>query len=105
MLGHSSITLAAMHAMYLHKPTKEIAMAIDKSTINKIAFTEEEAAEYVSFSRSALRQSRMDGKREDRMPGPPWITVGNRSIRYLKKDLDEWIASFPKSNLSNTGEE
>jgi predicted DNA-binding transcriptional regulator AlpA len=58
--------------------------------------TEQQAATYISMSRSFLRQSRMDGLRTNRTPGPAWIQIGSRSIRYRVEDLDEWIASFPK---------
>jgi predicted DNA-binding transcriptional regulator AlpA len=60
--------------------------------------TEKQAAKYIGMSRSFLRQSRMDGNRNNRTPGPPWIQVGSRSIRYRVEDLDEWIESFPKFN-------
>ena len=62
----------------------------------KRSLTEEQAAEYLSISRSVLRKSRMDGERENRLSGPPWIKLGSRSIRYLKEDLDKWLDSFPK---------
>ena len=60
------------------------------------ALTETQAAEYLSVSRSLLRQSRMNGERENRLSGPPFIKMGSRSIRYLKEDLDTWLESFPK---------
>jgi hypothetical protein len=58
--------------------------------MNKITFTEIEAAEYISMSRGYLRQDRMHGFRKNRTPGPNFIKIG-RSIRYLKDDLDEWL--------------
>jgi predicted DNA-binding transcriptional regulator AlpA len=45
-----------------------------------------EAAEYIGFSPSWMRQSRMPGK-----TGPPYHRFG-RSIRYHRGDLDEWLA-------------
>ena len=63
---------------------------------NQRAFTEAQAAEYLSISRSLLRQSRMNGFREGRLSGPPFIRLGSRSIRYLKEDLDQWLESFPR---------
>ncbi|RDH84506.1 MAG: DNA-binding protein [endosymbiont of Galathealinum brachiosum] len=62
------------------------------------ALTESQAAEYLSVSRSLLRQSRMNGERENRLSGPAWIKLGSRSIRYLIEDLDTWLESFPKSS-------
>ena len=44
--------------------------------------TNDEAAKYLGYSGSWMRQSRMKGK-----TGPPFIRVG-RSIRYRRKDLD-----------------
>jgi len=66
----------------------------------KRSLTEEQAAEYLSISRSVLRKSRMDGERENRLSGPPWIKMGSRAVRYLKEDLDQWLESFPKSSPS-----
>jgi predicted DNA-binding transcriptional regulator AlpA len=56
----------------------------------KRAFGEEEAAHYLAVSRSFLRQSRMDGVRETRTPGPRYVKIG-RMVRYLKEDLDAWL--------------
>jgi predicted DNA-binding transcriptional regulator AlpA len=58
---------------------------------SKRALTEREAAEYIGMSRSFLRQARMNGDREGRAPGPRFIRVGTRAIRYLREDLDAWI--------------
>jgi len=60
----------------------------------KRAFKESEASIYLGMSRSFLRQARMDGDRERRTPGPKYIRVGNRAIRYLKEDLDSWLEQF-----------
>jgi hypothetical protein len=57
---------------------------------HKQAFTEREAAHYIGMSRSFLRQSRQDGVRANRTPGPPFVKVG-RAIRYLVMDLDQWL--------------
>ena len=56
-------------------------------------FKEPEAALYIGMSRSFLRQSRMDGIRENRTPGPPFIKIG-RAVRYLKEDLDAWLETY-----------
>lgn len=65
---------------------------------HKRSYTEEEAAIYTGMSRSFLRQSRMNGTLEDRVPGPVFIKVGNRAIRYLIEDLDAWLNMFSKSS-------
>jgi predicted DNA-binding transcriptional regulator AlpA len=59
----------------------------------KRALSEIETAEYIGMSRSFLRQSRMEGNRENRTPAPPFIKIG-RAVRYLKEDLDLWLDSF-----------
>lgn len=62
----------------------------------KRSFTEEEASIYIGMSRSFLRQSRMNGNLEGRIPGPDFIKVGSRSVRYLREDLDAWLGMFTK---------
>ncbi|MGJ8694528.1 MAG: helix-turn-helix transcriptional regulator [Thalassotalea sp.] len=59
----------------------------------KRALTEQETAEYIGMSRSFLRQSRMEGNRDNRAPAPPFIKIG-RSVRYLIEDLDNWLNNF-----------
>ena len=61
--------------------------------INTHALTEQQAAQYLSMSRSFLRQGRMNGDRENRTPTPPYYKIG-RSVRYLKADLDTWLEQF-----------
>lgn len=73
------------------------------ATNDKRAFTEKEAAQYISMSRSFLRQARMDGNRTHRTPAPRFIKIGSRAIRYLKEDLDAWLDSFTR--LSSTSEQ
>jgi len=67
------------------------------TTKNKRALTEIETAEYIGMSRSFLRQSRMEGNRENRTPAPRFIKIG-RSVRYLIEDLDIWLNSFYKQS-------
>jgi predicted DNA-binding transcriptional regulator AlpA len=57
------------------------------------ALTEHQAAQYLSMSRSFLRQGRMNGDRENRTPTPPYYKIG-RSVRYKKCDLDNWLEKF-----------
>jgi len=61
--------------------------------ISTNALTEQQAALYLSMSRSFLRQARMNGDRENRTPTPPYLKIG-RSVRYLKADLDTWLEQF-----------
>ena len=57
------------------------------------ALREPEAADYIGMSTSFLRQSRMDGDRENRTSGPKFLRIG-RSVRYLLEDLDAWLEQF-----------
>ena len=52
--------------------------------------TEQEAAEIIGMSVQFLRQSRMDGFRQNRTPGPPYHKFG-RSVRYKINDLIDWL--------------
>jgi hypothetical protein len=52
--------------------------------------TEKQAAPYIGMSRSFLRQSRMNGRRQNRTPGPPFLKIG-RKVLYLADDLDNWL--------------
>ena len=54
------------------------------------AMDEKDAARYVGMSVAYLRKSRMEGNRKKRTPAPPYIKIG-RSVRYLLRDLDEWL--------------
>lgn len=51
-------------------------------------FTSNEAAFYIGMSEQWLRQCRCLGNPEQ----PPYMRIG-RSIRYLRADLDAWLAS------------
>ena len=57
------------------------------------ALSEKEAAQYISMSRSFLRQGRMNGDREGRTPTPPYLKIG-RDVRYRIFDLDQWLEKF-----------
>jgi len=61
----------------------------------KRAFKEDEAATYISMSRSFLRQGRMTGPLQNKISPPPFIKL-NRTIRYLREDLDQWLEQFSK---------
>ncbi len=65
----------------------------------KRSLTEAQAAEYIGMSRSYLRQDRMNGERSNRTPGPRFIKVGSRAIRYLLEDLDAWLDQW-RSNTA-----
>ncbi len=46
--------------------------------------TEDDAAMYLGYKAATLRAWRLDGR------GPAFIRV-NRSVRYLPRDLDDWL--------------
>ncbi|HAR38571.1 MAG TPA: DNA-binding protein [Porphyromonadaceae bacterium] len=58
--------------------------------VDRRGYSEEEAAYYLGLSRASLRQGRMEGRRENRLPPPPYVRLG-RKILYLKDDLDRWL--------------
>ena len=69
----------------------------DRTSLNSLGrsprhrlLTEKQAAPYIGMSRSFLRQSRMNGKRQNRTPGPPFLKIG-RKVLYLADDLDTWL--------------
>lgn len=62
----------------------------------KRGYKEKDAADYIAMSISFLRQSRMKGELEGRIPAPPFIKVGKLAIRYLREDLDSWCDQFKK---------
>lgn len=70
----------------------------DSSTLGalnqlKAALSEREAATYIGLTVWYLqrdRNSKEKGDTDGRTPGPPYVRVGRR-IRYLIKDLDEWL--------------
>lgn len=51
---------------------------------------EKETASIIGMSVQFLRQSRMDGIRANRTPGPPYHKIG-RSVRYRVSDLRCWL--------------
>jgi predicted DNA-binding transcriptional regulator AlpA len=70
--------------MHKVKVTKEVL---------KRLLTEQETAEYISLSRSFLRQGRIYGHRDGHIPPPRHIQLG-RAVRYDIQDLDKWIEQF-----------
>jgi len=62
----------------------------------------ETAATYLGVSPAQLRLSRCTGELFKGVQGPQYLRLGSRSIRYLKKDLDTWVAQHQRYN--NTSE-
>lgn len=65
---------------------------METQPIKRRLLTDPEAATYLGVSLSFLRQGRMEGRRANRSPGPPFIKMG-KAIRYDLQDLDAWLAA------------
>lgn len=67
------------------------------SVITPRALREQDAATYLGFSASYLRNTRVADMRKAAsgkpIEGPSWINIGS-AVRYLREDLDAWIDSF-----------
>lgn len=66
---------------------------MDVRSITPRALSESEAATYLGISKITLRQGRCEGKRDNRMPPPPYVKIG-RKILYLRDDLDRWLEMY-----------
>ena len=71
-------------------PTAADNPTTEKPKVDRRGYSEEETAYYLGISRASLRQGRMEGRREKRLPPPPYVRLG-RKILYLKDDLDRWL--------------
>ncbi len=65
---------------------------METQPIKRRLLTDPEAAAYLGMSISFLRQGRMEGRRANRSPGPPFIKLG-KAIRYDIQDLDAWLSA------------
>jgi predicted DNA-binding transcriptional regulator AlpA len=65
---------------------------METQPVKRRLLTDPEAATYIGMSISFLRQGRMEGRRANRSPGPPFIKMG-KAIRYDIQDLDAWLAA------------
>jgi hypothetical protein len=64
-----------------------------EAPITPRGMSEVDAARYIGVAPISLRQGRCEGRREKRMPPPPFIKLG-RKIIYLKDDLDRWLEMY-----------
>lgn len=76
-----------------YQPTTNRA-AKQVTVIAPRALREAEAAQYLGFSSSHIRNTRtadLRARREGRpIKGPRWVTIGT-AVRYLREDLDDWL--------------
>jgi len=63
----------------------------ESKLIERRVLSERDTATYLGVSRSWLAQTRMEGKRKNRLPPPPYVRLGGRRVGYLIDDLDEWL--------------
>jgi predicted DNA-binding transcriptional regulator AlpA len=57
-----------------------------------IALDPQQTARYIGMSAIWLAKARYRGALVNGAPAPPYLQMG-RSIRYLKSDLDSWLAA------------
>lgn len=81
-----------MEAREETKPTPKLDRPV--SVIIPKALREQDAAAYVGFSSSHLRNQRAADMRAIKtgagIKGPRWVTIGS-AVRYLREDLDDWL--------------
>lgn len=56
--------------------------------------TETEAAEFLNFSISTLRNWRVAGQ------GPEFIKISQRTVRYRRRELNAWSERLRRSNTN-----
>ncbi|MGV1046678.1 hypothetical protein [Limnohabitans sp.] len=82
--------------METHQTAQHLALRLDRpvSDIVPRALREGDAAAYIGFSPSYLRNQRVSDvralRRGEGIKGPRWVTIAT-AIRYLREDLDEWL--------------
>ena len=59
--------------------------------LNRPNLNEQAAAYYLGLSVSSLRKSRMNGKRDNHLPPPPFHKLGRRVI-YIKEELQAYLS-------------
>ena len=55
--------------------------------MNKNLLSRDEAAAYIGISPHILRKMALTGA----SGGPPFVRITNRTIRYQRQQLDEWL--------------
>jgi predicted DNA-binding transcriptional regulator AlpA len=74
------------------KRKQPVAAAAQKPVADSPALRERQAAEHIGFSSEWLRKARRGVLLNNATPPPPYIQVG-RNVRYLRSDLDAWLAA------------
>jgi hypothetical protein len=74
--------------------------------MEKQLLTSREAATYIGVSEGYLRALRCAGQVKGRLIPPPFVRVGKGrgGVRYVKVDLDTWIADLKRCRSLNEEE-
>lgn len=70
------------------------------TNVEKQLFSTREAARYLGISEISLRKMRCMGALPNHRTPVPYVHLGGKSVKYLKADLDNYIAKHrvvPKS--------
>ena len=59
-------------------------------TTQQTLLTTSQAARYLGYSDGSLKVSRLSGQLSG-VDAPKHLSIGTRTIRYKKSDLDNWI--------------
>ena len=73
-------------------------MDLDR-TISPCTMSETEASIYLGVSRIALRQGRSEGRREKRMPPPPFVRLGRKFFICAKISTAGWKCTVLHFNI------
>lgn len=68
------------------------ATTLSASDITPALLTTEQAAQYLGLAKSTLQNQRSAGV------GVPFRRIG-RAVRYVRAELDEWIAALPEGEV------
>jgi hypothetical protein len=75
---------------------KRLWLIKDKAMKDRVLLTTDEAATYCKLSPRTLAKLRVTGG------GPAYHKLG-RSVKYLDRDLDDWIATGRRQSTSDPG--
>jgi predicted DNA-binding transcriptional regulator AlpA len=59
--------------------------------------TEAQAADFLGYTPRALQAWRVSGK------GPAFVKISNRSVRYRRADLENWVDERVRRSTSDPG--
>ena len=68
--------------------------------MDTVYMTAAEAADYLGLSESYLAKLRMGIGTQ---AGPKFLRIGSRTVRYRRRDLDEWMTSRTTDHSASAG--